>query len=39
MKLDEKIEALKVNIKKEHDGAKSKDLVLYWVYVNGWWGK
>ncbi len=27
-KLDKKIEELKVNIKKEHDGAKSKDLVL-----------
>jgi len=27
-KLDKKIEALKVDIKKEHDGAKSKDLTL-----------
>ena len=27
-KLDKKIEALKVDIKKEHDGARSKDLTL-----------
>ena len=27
-KLDEKIEALKVDIKKEHNGARSKDLTL-----------